>query len=260
MMPRCIYETFVKGYSEKQWGVPLDTLSPALAGRFEVRGNDDPRLKLHRYQGIPELGYASWMAGMLRGIPLTLNFDFVKNKNAYAPRVMTVFTGPIDEYFGYEFGKLKYRGQRREHTYHPDAEFLLPCGQVNNPSNAAGAHVRTLEWKHMMPPDARKRIKGTVLTTETPFTPESASDYEYPFPDEENQKLYRRYRERAALEPRLLVCGRLGEYRYYDMDQAIGRALMIADRLIGAGRLAASFDIRALDDTCEGERKNSGAD
>ncbi|MEI9864113.1 MAG: UDP-galactopyranose mutase [Limisphaerales bacterium] len=232
MMPRIVYDKFVKGYNEKQWGVPAHTLSANLAKRFDVRADDEARLTRHQYQGIPVDGYAALMRRMLEGIPTKLNTDYLTARDAFKPRKKIVFTGPIDEYFGGDLGPLKYRGQRRTHDYLPDQEFAQPCGQVNNPDLANGPHIRTLEWKHMMPADSIGQIRGTVLTREVPVTSSDPNDHEYPFPDDANQRLYQAYRERARAIPNLLVCGRLGEYRYYDMDQAIGRALILARQLI----------------------------
>jgi UDP-galactopyranose mutase len=232
MMPRRIYERFVKGYSEKQWGVPARSLSAKLAGRFDVRRDDEPRLKRHKYQGIPQPGYAAWMASLLKGVPTLLKWDFLKNRDAIGWRKKLIVTGPIDEFFGFDLGKLAYRGQRRIHTYLPDAVFVQPAVQVNNPDPAGGPHIRTLEWKHLMPPEYGARIRGTVLTTEITETPADPDRYEYPFPDESNQSLYDAYRHRAEGLSGIIVCGRLGEYRYYDMDHAIGRALSIASKLL----------------------------
>jgi len=145
---------------------------------------------------------------------------------------MVVYTGPIDEYFGFCFGKLKYRGQRRQHEYLPDSDWAQPCVQVNNPDPANGPHIRSIEWKHIMAPEYAKRIQGTVLTREITYTPTDANDYEYPFPDDANSLLYSLYAQRARAIPGLLVCGRLGEYRYYDMDQAIARAQVLAERIV----------------------------
>jgi UDP-galactopyranose mutase len=234
MMPESVYRDFVKGYTEKQWGVPAASLSAELAGRFDVRADDDVRLKRQRHQGIPVGGYAQLMTAMLDGIPVELGHDHLRHRDAIAWRKGLVFTGPIDEYFGCSLGRLAYRGQRREHEYHPDAEELQPYGQVNNPDPAAGPHVRTLEWRHMLSPEERARAVGTILTRETPFTPgeHEADACEYPFPDDGNKALYRRYRALASKHRDVLICGRLGEYRYYDMDQAIARALLLAKRLL----------------------------
>lgn len=233
MMPRLIYEKFVKGYSEKQWGVPARSLSANLAKRFDVREDDEPRLMRHKYQGIPSQGYAALMRNLLSGIPVLLNFDYLLRREEFRPRKLLVFTGPVDEFFDFDLGRLKYRGQQRTHEYLPDARLAQPCGQVNNPDPAAGPHIRTLEWKHMMAPAYAERITGTVLTREITITPTDPSDYEYPFPDDRNAKLYEQYRLRAAALDKTLICGRLGEYRYYDMDQAIGRAMVLAKRLLG---------------------------
>ena len=232
MMPRLVYEKFVKTYTEKQWGVPASQLSPLLARRFNMRQDDEPRLTRHKYQGLPEGGYASLMQNMLAHIPIVLGCDYLQHRNEFRARLGTVFTGPMDNYFGYDLGRLKYRGQNREHIYLPDTDFKQPCGQVNNPDPNCGPHIRTLEWKHMMPPAEARSITGTVLTRETAITPADENDFEYPFPDEANARLFAAYRERARKIPRLLICGRLGEYRYYDMDQAIARALLLADRLL----------------------------
>lgn len=231
-MPQVVYEKFVKGYTEKQWGVPANTLTPKLAKRFDVRSDDDPRLTKHTHQGIPKDGYNSFMQKMLEGIPVFLNTDYLQNKDQFIPTNKLIFTGPIDEYFNFELGKLKYRGQQRVHEYHPEENYIQPCGQINNPNLDTGAHIRTLEWKHMMDPQHGPMIRGTVVTKEIPFTPVDPSEYEYPFPDEDNASLYQAYRERADAIDNLLICGRLGEYRYYDMDQAIARARVLAKRLI----------------------------
>jgi len=232
LMPVEIYIKFVKGYTEKQWGVDAKKLSPELVKRFDVSIDDDHRLFRHRHQGLPEDGYTSFMNRLLDGITVMLNFDYLKNRDYVRPRYGLIFTGPIDEYFGYKFGRLKYRGQIRNSTYIPDADYIQPCGQVNNPDRSNGAHIRTLEWKHMMPPGPAARSAGTVLSTETPFTPESPDQYEYPFPDAENAALYAKYRREAGNLENVIICVRLGEYKYYDMDQAIERALAITGDLL----------------------------
>jgi len=236
MMPRAVYEKFVKGYSEKQWGVPATELSASLAKRFDVREDDEPRLMRHRFQGLPENGYSDFMRELLRDIPVKLNCDYLRHRDQFTARRMTVFTGPIDEYFGFNLGKLKYRGQNRTHEYRADIDWSQPCIQVNNPDPANGPHIRTLEWKHLMAPEASTKISGTLLTREITVTPDDPNAYEYPFPDEKNVSLYKSYAEAARLIPNLLICGRLGEYCYYDMDQAIGRAQVLAQRLIDDSR------------------------
>jgi UDP-galactopyranose mutase len=233
LMPASVYETFVKPYNEKQWGVPASALSPDLCRRFDVREDDEERLTPKaRYQGLPGGGYTALVEAMLEGIPVLLNVHYPAESALLKARCLTFFTGPIDEYFDYCEGRLLYRAQRRTHTYLPDVALHQPCVQVNTPLHAQGPAIRTIEWKHLLPEPFAARIRGTVLTTETPYTPNDPRDYEYPFPDETNRALYRRYRSRAAALPDTVFCGRLGEYRYLDMDQAIGRAQTIAARVL----------------------------
>ena len=232
MMPEMIYKKFVKGYSEKQWGVSATELSTTLARRFDVRDDDEPRLMRHKYQGLPMRGYADFMRSILDGIPVVLNCDYLANRDNIKAASKLIYTGPIDEYFNFDMGRLKYRGQIRQHTFLPDVKYKFPCGQINNPQVANGDHIRTLEWKHMMQKEVAEKIHGTLLTTEKTLTPSDPNMYEYPFPDDKNGQLYNTYKDRADQINGLLVCGRLGEYRYYDMDQAIARALQIAQRII----------------------------
>jgi UDP-galactopyranose mutase len=232
MMPRVIYEKFVKGYTEKQWGVPAHALSAGLAKRFDVRLDDEPRLTRHEYQGIPERGYAVLMHNLLSGIPVLLNVDYLRYRDQFHAQKKLIYTGPIDELFGFDLGRLAYRGQKREHRYLAGEGFLLPCGQVNNPGQPEGSHIRTLEWKHMLPREYASRLCGTVITKETTVSPSAPDHYEYPFPDEANMRLYQMYRDRVETIPNLVVCGRLGEYRYFDMDQAMEHAVAVAKQLI----------------------------
>jgi UDP-galactopyranose mutase len=231
-MPRAAYERFVRDYSTKQWGVPPSRLSPALAERVDVRSDDDPRFKQSKHQGLPRGGYAAFMRNVLEGITVVTGHDHLKERDAHAARRLLVFTGPIDEFFGFDMGRLPYRGQKREHEHVRDRQLVLPCGQVNNPAHEGGPHVRTLEWKHMMDPAEAKATRGTLLTRETPFSPVDPAEYEYPFPEEHAAELYARYRSRADALENVLICGRLGDYRYYDMDQAIGRALRLSEQIL----------------------------
>lgn len=233
LMPREIYDQFVKEYNEKQWGIACTSLSPELCKRFDVRNSADGRLTPNaKYQGIPADGYEAWTRRMLDGIPVVLNFDYLQNRDKIKTKRHLIFTGPIDEFFGFDLGRLQYRGQQRHHNYIENADFIQQRGQINNPLHSGGKHIRTLEWKHMMQPRFANRITGSVITTETPFSPSNPSEYEYPFPDNRNATLYKRYRRRANSMGGVLIAGRLGEYRYFDMDQAIGRAFALSKSLL----------------------------
>lgn len=232
LMPRVVYEKFIKGYTEKQWGVPADTLDISLARRIEFRSDNDPYLVRRKHQALPREGYTAFMSAMLDGIPVQTGIDYLKVRAKYHAQHKLIFTGPIDEFFDFELGRLAYRGQIRTHEFLPDIAYGQPHFQINNPDPANGPHIRTLEWKYLMPQSQQPHLYGTVLTRETPFSPVDPNHYEYPFPDAANAALYARYRKRADALPNVLICGRLGEYRYYDMDQAIARALMLASRLL----------------------------
>jgi len=234
LMPKVVYEKFVKEYNEKQWGVKCKTLDARLCSRFDVRKNNDTRLKPNsKYQGIPVNGYASFMKNMLHSIPVILNYDYLLRRHEIRAKKKLIFTGPIDEFFCFSDGRLQYRGQKRHHEYHQDANFIQRKGQINNPLHSGGKHIRTLEWKHMMPPCFANRIHGSVITKEIPFSPSSPTDYEYPFPNLKNSLLYKKYRSMADSLSSTVIAGRLGEYRYYDMDQAIAKAMKIAEEMLG---------------------------
>jgi UDP-galactopyranose mutase len=228
IMPKRIYEMFVKEYNEKQWGVEATKLSADLARRFEVRTTPEPRLKPDaKYQGIPTNGYAQFMSKMVDGIRV-IHGDFLSLRRDLKFKHL-VYTGPIDLFFESKFGPLSYRGQQRTIEHFSNVT-KLPCGQVNYPMHIDGPHIRKLEWKHMM--DGGMEIAETIITTETPFTPTDPDQFEYPFPDIVNAERYSKYRQLAEEIRNVTIAGRLGEYKYYDMDQAIARAMKLANGLL----------------------------
>lgn len=231
-MPRPLYELFIKGYTEKQWGVDCTTLDKELAIRITInKSNVNTLTPNHRWNALPRKGYTEMVKNMIEDIPIRTGYDYLANKHNVIAKKMLVFTGPIDEYFGFEYGKLKYRGQNRRIENIKDMNNFQPCIQVNYP-NIDDPRIRTIEWKHLMYEDDKNNVKGTTLTHETPFTPQDPNQYEYPFPDKINKELYEKYREKADGLESVIICGRLGEYRYYDMDQAIGRAMKIASGVL----------------------------
>lgn len=232
-MPVPVYELLIKGYTEKQWGVRCVDLDSQLAARITVhKANTTPALTPdRRWNALPVGGYTELVRSMLDGIPVMTGYDYLANRHRVIANKLLVFTGPIDEFFGYKYGRLKYRAQLRSVEYLPHIEQYQPYVQVNYP-HAQESRIRTIEWKHLMREHDRKRVQGTVVTHETPFTPDDPYDYEYPFPDVTNQTLFRRYRKDADGLANVVICGRLGEYRYYDMDQAIGRAMGLASAIL----------------------------
>ncbi len=227
-MPYKLYELFIKGYTEKQWGVKCTDLDKELANRITInKANVNTLTPNHKWNALPAKGYTEMVKSMLDGIPVITDFDYLVNQSKVIANKLLLFTGPIDEFFNYKYGKLKYRGQNRRIEHLQDVEQFQPCIQVNYP-NIDDPRIRTIEWKHLMHADEKEKVQGTVLTHETPFTPENSNQYEYPFPDKLNKHLYEQYRKEADSLSNVFICGRLGEYRYYDMDQAIGRAMVIA--------------------------------
>lgn len=242
-MPREIYEMFIKGYTEKQWGVKATELSKDLAVRITInKGNVNTLTPNHRWNALPSQGYTEMVRGIIGDIPVKLNYDYLQHRDEVKANKLLIFTGPVDEFFGYKFGKLKYRGQNRKVEYLPEVESHQPCIQVNYP-NPEDPRIRTIDWKHLLPEEDKAKMKGTVLTHETPFTPEEPGQYEYPFPDKANQNLYQQYKAEAEQLADTLICGRLGEYRYYDMDQAIGRAMSLTGKILERFKLGKEAEV-----------------
>jgi UDP-galactopyranose mutase len=159
-----------------------------------VRLENEKRLSRHKYQGIPRAGYAEFTRKLLAGVPVLLNCDFIRMCDCFRAKTLLIFAGGIDEFYSYCLGKLEYRAQYREHLFLKNSQYPQPCGQVNNPSNDHGIHIRALEWKHMMPLEQTARFTRTVITREYPYAPLDSDHYEYPFPDERNLLVYEAYR------------------------------------------------------------------
>ena len=235
-LPPEIYQKMIAGYTRRQWGVEPRQLDAALARRIRINEEGQHSLSPQcRYQALPVLGYSNWMTAMIDGIPTGLGVDYLQRRDEFRARKLLVITGSVDEFFGFDEGRLDYRGQRRKLVYYTDRDSFQPCVQVNHPNADESAPLRSIEWKYLLQPKQRRGITGTVITHEFPYSPSAPDEFEYPFQDARNKALSRRYRDRAARIPNLLICGRLGDYRYYDMDHAIGRALHLADRILGTG-------------------------
>ncbi len=224
---RDIYETLVRGYTEKQWGRPCTQLPAFLIRRLPFRFSYDNRYFSDPYQGIPSEGYTRLVERMLEGIELRLNTDYLSRRGDFdrlAERI--VFTGPIDAFFAFSEGHLQYRTLRfeDEHLETPNYQGTA----VMNFTDRETPYTRIIEHKHF----CFGQQPNTIITKEYPmeWTPE-AEPY-YPINDERNTAILKRYQDKARRETRVSFCGRLGEYRYYDMDQAVGAALALADRLL----------------------------
>ena len=213
---RELYEKFFRGYTRKQWGLDPSELDKSVTARVPTRTNTDDRYFTDRFQAIPAEGYTRMFERMLDhpNIDLLLGVDYNEIRDAY-PHGRLVYTGPVDEYFGYRFGALPYRSFRFEHEV-IDQEQYQPVATVNYPDEAT-PYTRITEYKHFTGDTGA----FTSITTEFPA---AEGDPYYPIPRDENQRLYKRY-EALAAESETLFVGRLATYRYYNMDQVVGQAL-----------------------------------
>jgi UDP-galactopyranose mutase len=220
-MPREIYERFVEGYTRKQWGVDPCELDISLAGRFEVRDGTDRRLKQSTWQAVPVHGYADFAEALLHDgdIKVECRAEPLSCREIHAQ--LTVWTGAIDEYFGFDLGRMRYRAQRRDLMWFcPET---LPTVQTNVPSLQVPA-VRAIAWNYLNPGYERG---WQLVTSEAPYTPSDPDAFEYPFPAAADRALCAKYRTRANALDGIIFAGRLGDFRYYDMDQAIGHAMTV---------------------------------
>lgn len=218
---REIYETFIEGYSTKQWARHPRELPASIIKRVPIRLNFDDNYFNDRYQGIPIGGYTSIFDKMLEGIPVELEVDFLKHRDdLMAKHDHVIFTGPIDSFFNYSLGNLEYRSLKFDHQL-----LDLPDFQGNAVINHTEAKVpftRTYEHKHF---DMNYSANKTSVTFEYPEKWEPGKIEIYPVNTEENQSLFLQYQELAKEVPEVTFGGRLGQYRYYDMHQVIGAAL-----------------------------------
>lgn len=232
LVGRDIYEKLIKGYTQKQWGRPCTELPPSIIKRLPVRFTFDNNYFNALFQGIPIGGYTKMVENMLDGIEVRLNTDYLEKKaefDALAEKV--VYTGPIDAYFGFCLGSLEYRTVRFE------TELLnLPNFQGNaavNYTDAETPFTRIIEhkWFEFGKDGKGNDIPVTVISREYSSEWHPGDEPYYPVNDEKNVSLYNQYKVLAENEKNVIFGGRLGEYRYYDMDQVIAAALKAASNL-----------------------------
>lgn len=223
-----IYEKLIKGYTEKQWGRPCSELPAFIIKRLPVRFTFDNNYFNALYQGIPMGGYTKMVEHMLEGIEVRLGIDYLEKKDvldALAEKV--VYTGAIDAYFGYRLGTLEYRSVRFE------TETLdMPNFQGNaavNYTDAKTPWTRIIEHKWFEFGTQPK----TVISREYSSEWKPGDEPYYPVNDEKNGKLYEEYRKLADAEEKIIFGGRLGEYKYYDMDAVIASALCMCEKELG---------------------------
>lgn len=224
---RTVYETLIKGYTEKQWGRSASQLPPSIVGRLPIRLTYDNNYFNDKYQGIPINGYTTIVQKMLEGIEVRLHMDFLKDRKAFmdlADKVL--YTGPIDAYFDYKLGLLEYRSLKFE-----TKEFKTPNFQGNaviNYTEKEIPYTRIIEHRHFMMNNCKS--EKTFVTYEYPCAWRGPQDEPYyPINNDKNNALYKDYATLAQKE-KVIFGGRLGMYKYFDMDDTIGACFELAKK------------------------------
>lgn len=219
-----IYQKLVKGYTEKQWGRDCKELPAFIIKRLPVRFTYNNNYFNDRYQGIPIGGYNGIIEKMLEKSDIELNIDYLNNKDKYdglAKKVL--FTGMIDEYFNYKLGYLEYRSLKFENEIYDNIDNFQGVAVVNY-TDKETPYTRIIEHKHF----EFKECQGTIITKEYPSSWKKGDEAYYPINDEKNSRLYDKYRKIAENEANVIFGGRLGNYKYYDMNKVIEAALEYA--------------------------------
>ena len=231
-----VYEKLIKGYTEKQWGMPCTELPTFIIKRLPVRMIYDNNYFNDKYQGIPIGGYTQIIEKMLDGIDVKLNYDFFEHKEELeniADKI--VFTGQIDKYYDYKFGKLEYRSVRFE-TEELNVDNYQGNAVVNY-THRDIPYTRIIEHKHF---EQGKQLGNeitegpsvgkTIISREYSDKWDSSKEPYYPINNEKNNELYQKYEELASKDDKVIFGGRLGQYKYYDMDKVIVEALNLVNK------------------------------
>lgn len=216
-----IYEKLIKGYTAKQWGKACTELPPFIIKRLPVRFIYDNNYFNDRYQGIPMGGYTKIIEKMLDGVEVKLDYDYFEHKKELeGVAASVIYTGPIDQYFDYKFGALEYRSVRFENEVLDTPNFQ--GNAVVNYTEYEVPYTRIIEHKHF---EFDTTSPKTIISKEYSSTWKIGDEPFYPVNDEKNSALYRRYKEEADKLKNVYFGGRLGQYKYYDMDKVVAEAL-----------------------------------
>jgi UDP-galactopyranose mutase len=227
---RELYEAFFRGYTRKQWGLEPRDLDATVCGRIPTRTGDDDRYFGDSFQAMPKDGFTAMVTKMLEHPRIEVvtgcDFAWILDRARFNH---VIYTGPIDEYFDYKFGKLPYRSLRFEFETR-DVAWVQPVGCVNEPDYAV-PYTRTTEYKHL----TGQQHPKTVLSREYPS---GEGDPYYPIPRPDNRELYRKYATLAGAQRHVTFVGRLAEYKYFNMDQVVASALLTFDELARTAAVA----------------------
>jgi len=228
-----IYEKLIKGYTEKQWGRKCTELPAFIIKRLPVRLTFDNNYFNALYQGIPVGGYTKMVANMLEGIEVRLNTDYLKEKETYDSLAETViYTGPIDAYFSYSLGYLEYRSVRFETEVLDKPNFQGNAAVNYTDAETLWTRIIEHKWFEFGKDENGNDLPKTVISREYSSEWKPGDEPYYPVNDERNGQLYLKYKALAEKEKNVVFGGRLGEYKYYDMDKVIRSALDKAGEIL----------------------------
>ena len=233
LVGRDIYEKLVKGYTEKQWGRDCKELPAFIIKRLPVRLTFDNNYFNALYQGIPVGGYTKMVENMLDGIEVRLNVDFLKEREKYEALVdRIIYTGAIDAYFDYALGNLEYRSVRFENEVLDIPNFQGNAAVNYTDRETPWTRIIEHKWFEFGKDEAGNDLPKTVISKEYSSEWKPGDEPYYPVNDEKNNKLYQEYKKMSEKEEKVIFGGRLGEYKYYDMDVTIRSALNLAESLL----------------------------
>ena len=234
LVGRDIFEKLVKGYTEKEWGRDCKDLPAFIIKRLPVRLTFDNNYFNALYQGIPVGGYTKLVENLLDGIDVRLNTDYLQNRaelDVLADKV--IYTGPIDAYFNYSLGYLEYRSVRFENEILDKPNFQGNAAVNYTDRETPWTRIIEHKWFEFGKDENGQDLPKTVISREYSSEWKPGDEPYYPVNDEKNGKLYQAYKELADKEEKVVFGGRLGEYKYYDMDQVIAAALRKAEEVLG---------------------------
>ena len=229
-----IYEKLIKGYTEKQWGRPCSELPAFIIKRLPVRLTFDNNYFNALYQGIPVGGYTKMVGNMLRGVEVKLGIDYLAGKEKWDSMAEhVIYTGPIDAYFHYALGPLEYRSVRFETEVLDQPNFQGNAAVNYTDQETPWTRIIEHKWFEFGKDSEGNDLPKTVISREYSSEWKVGDEPYYPVNDEKNGALYQKYKQLAKKETKIIFGGRLGEYKYYDMDAVIDSALQCAEKRLG---------------------------
>jgi len=247
---RELYEKFFRNYTRKQWGLDPSELDASVTARVPTRTNRDDRYFTDSYQAMPKHGYTRMFEKMLNhpNIKIMLNCDYREIANQIGYREM-IYTGPIDQFFDYRYGKLPYRSLEFKHETH-DTETFQSAPVINYPNEQA--FTRITEFKYLTGQEHKK----TSIVYEFP---QATGDPYYPIPRKENAAIYAKYKSLADIAQNVHFVGRLATYKYYNMDQIVAQALTEYGKIVGMKRKEATIKTKSNEKVFAAAQTSNGA-